>query len=58
MRQINSSFVSCLDLAVIDKFQNTCLDFFTRNENVCSTRQQQQQLWQQQKKKTQMSPSN
>ena len=50
MRQINSSFVSCLDLAVIDKFQNTCvlcIDFFTCNENVCSTRQQQQ-LWQQQ----------
>ena len=50
MKQINSSFLSCLNLAVTDKFQNArvlCLDFFTRNENVCSTRQQQQ-LWQQQ----------
>ena len=39
MKQTNSSFLSCLNLAVTDKFLNTrvlCLDLFIRNENVCS----------------------
>ena len=48
MKQTNSSFLSCLDLAVTDKFLNTrvlCLDLFIRNENVPT--RQQRQLWQQ-----------
>ena len=48
MTQIKSSFLSCLNLAVTDKFQNIRvlgLDFFTRNEMFVPTRQQQQ-LWQ------------
>ena len=39
MKQTNSSFLSCLNLAVTDKFLNTrvlCLDVFICNENVCS----------------------
>ena len=39
MKQANSNFLSCLNLAATDKFQNTrvlCLDFFICDENVCS----------------------
>ena len=39
MKQTNSSFLSGLNLAVTDKFQNTrvlCLYFFICNENICS----------------------
>ena len=38
MKQMNSTSLSCLNLALTDKFQNThvlCLDIFNRND-VCS----------------------
>ena len=51
MKQTNSSFLSCLNLAVTDKFQNTrvlCLGFLFVMKMFVPTRQQQQ-LWQQRK---------
>ena len=50
MKQTNSTFLSCLILAVTDKFQNTrvlCLGFLFVMKMFVPTRQPEQ-LWQQQ----------
>ena len=50
MKQANSTFLSCLNLAVTGKFQNTrvlCLGFLFVMKIFVPTRQQQK-LWQQQ----------
>ena len=54
MKQINGSFLGCLNLAVSDKFQYTRvlrLNFLLMMEKGCSTRQQQQEQRQQLQKR-------